>query len=278
MPLSRAWPKESTCVALGRLAADFGQLGAFSDHDDAVLLAVVVVVSENSADMIQIDGLLGNQHDMRSAGNARSQRDPAGVASHHFADDDAVVRLGGGVQSIDRFGGDHHRRIEAEADVGAVEVVVDGLGNANAGHAGLNQRVGDGLRIVTADGDQRIELVGLEDLDAFLDPALDFAHIGPRGTKNRAALDQNLVHFLQRQLHGVVVEDAAPAFQESDKLVAVVIDAFPYDRMNDRIQSGAIAAAGQHTNSHRFSPCDIYAHDTGRLMRDSNDENTVPHR
>ena len=30
--------------ALGRLAADFGQLGAFSDDDDAVLLAVVVVV------------------------------------------------------------------------------------------------------------------------------------------------------------------------------------------------------------------------------------------
>ena len=215
---------------------------------------------------------------MSAASNAGGQRDPARVASHHLADDDAAVRRGGGVQTVDRLGGDHDRRIETEADVGAVEVVIDGLGNANAGNAGLDQRVGDGLRVVAADGDERIELVGFEDLNAFLDAALDLADVGARGAENGPAFDENAVHFFEGQLYGVVVEHAAPAVEEANELVTVMNDAFSHDRMNDRIQPRTVSAARQHTNSHRFSPCDLYVYDTGRLARDSNDENTVQHR
>ena len=53
--------------------------------------------------------------------------DPAGVAAHHLDDDHAVVRLGRRVQAVDRVGGDLHRGLEAEREVGAGEVVVDRL-------------------------------------------------------------------------------------------------------------------------------------------------------
>src|SRR3712207_8241791 len=50
--------------------------------------------------------------------------DPPGVPAHDLHDDHAVVRLRRGVEPVDRVGGDLHRRLEAEREVGAVEVVV----------------------------------------------------------------------------------------------------------------------------------------------------------
>ncbi len=86
--------------------ADFGQMAAFRDHDDAVVLAVIVVVLEQRADVVDVDFLFGNEDDVRAAGDARGVGDPAGVAAHHFNHDDAVVRVGGGVDAVDGLGGD----------------------------------------------------------------------------------------------------------------------------------------------------------------------------
>ena len=41
--------------------ADLGQMAALGDHDDAVVLAVIVVVLEQGADVVDIDFLLGDQ-------------------------------------------------------------------------------------------------------------------------------------------------------------------------------------------------------------------------
>jgi hypothetical protein len=121
------------------------------------------------------------------------------------------MRFGRGVQAVHGLGRDHNRGVEAKADVGAVQIVIDGLGNAHAGNASLDERVGDGLRVVAADGDQRIQLVGLQDLDALLDAALDLADVGARGAQDRPTLDENPVYFFQGQRYGVVVQDTAPA-------------------------------------------------------------------
>ena len=67
------------------------------------------------------------------------QRDPAGVPAHHLDDERAVVRLGGGVQAVDRLGRDVDRGVEAEGVVGRVEVVVDGLRHADDADAVLVQ-------------------------------------------------------------------------------------------------------------------------------------------
>src|ERR1019366_4438949 len=110
-----------------------------------------------------VDFLLGNKDDVRTASHAGGIGDPAGIASHHFDNDDAIVRIGGGVDAVDGLGGDHHGGIEAKGGVGAVDVVVDGLGHANAGHAVLAQEESHRLRVVAAEGDERIDLVDLQD-------------------------------------------------------------------------------------------------------------------
>jgi hypothetical protein len=69
------------------------------------------------------------------------ERDPAGIAPHHLDDDDAAVRFRGGVEAIDRVGGEAHRRIESEAACGARDVVVDGLGHADERDAFLPELV-----------------------------------------------------------------------------------------------------------------------------------------
>jgi hypothetical protein len=59
------------------------------------------------------------------------KRRPRAVAAHHLDYEDPFVRLGGGVEAIDRFGGHRNRGLETEGDDGAVEVVVDGLGDTD---------------------------------------------------------------------------------------------------------------------------------------------------
>ena len=97
----RAWPNESTW-AEPMTWPNFGQMAALGHHDDAVVLAVIVVVLQQRADVVDVDLLLGNQNHVRAAGDARGIGDPAGIAAHHFNDNDAVVRVGGGVDAVDR--------------------------------------------------------------------------------------------------------------------------------------------------------------------------------
>ena len=136
-------------------------MAAFGDDNDAVMLAVIVVVLEQGADMVDVDLLLGNENDVGAASNAGGIGDPAGVAAHHFDDDDAVVRVGGGVDAVNGLGGNHDGGIEAKGLVGAVDVVVDGLGNADGVDAVFAEEERDGLGVVAAEGDEGIDLVGL---------------------------------------------------------------------------------------------------------------------
>ena len=244
MPERRTWPKESTCCGADDLA-DLGQMAALGDHHDAVVLAVIVVVLEQRADVVDVDFLLGNEDDVRAAGDARGIGDPAGVAAHDFNDDHAIVRVGRGVNAVDCLGGDHDRGVVAEGCVGAADVVVDGLGNADGVDAVFAEEQRDRLRVVAAESDERVDLVGLEDFLHLVDAAGNLLHVGARGMQDGAALQLNAVNVFERERNEIVIENAAPAVQKADEFVAVVVDALSDGRINDRIQSGAIAAAGQ---------------------------------
>ena len=50
------------------------------------------------------------------------------------------------------------------------------------------------------------------------------------------------------------LERAAPAVAEPDELVAVIGHAGAHDRADDRVQPGAVAAAGQNSDSHAGLP------------------------
>jgi hypothetical protein len=110
-------------------------------------------------DVVDVDLFFRRQGNVRAAGDPGRDGDPSGVAAHDFDHLHAAVRLGGRVQPVDRLGGNHHRGVEAEARVGAAEVVVDGLGHADAVHAALGQFHRDRLGIVAAHRDQGVQLL-----------------------------------------------------------------------------------------------------------------------
>ena len=152
------------------------------------------------------------------------------------------------MDAIDGLGCNHHRGVEAKGLVGAADVVVDGFWHADGFHAVLAQKERDRLRVVAAQGDERVNLIGLQNFLHFVDAAGNLLHVGARRMQDGAAPELNPVDRFERERNEIVIEHALPAVQESDELVSVVIDALPDGRINDRIQSGAIAAAGQQSN------------------------------
>ena len=63
------------------------------------------------------------------------------------------------MNAIDGFGGDHDGSVEAEGLIGAADVVVDGLRNADGVDAVFGEKERDGLRVVAAERDERVDLV-----------------------------------------------------------------------------------------------------------------------
>ena len=142
------------------------RIRALRHDDDAELRAPLVALAQPLRRRGDVERDLGNQDRVGAAGDAGVQRDPAGVAPHHLDDHDALVRLGGRVQPIDRVGREGDRRVEAETVRRADDVVVDRLRHADDRHAQLAELVGDGQRAVAADGDERVEAQLVEHLDA----------------------------------------------------------------------------------------------------------------
>ena len=104
------------------------------------------------------NGLLRDEHHRRPTGDPGVGGDPAAVAAHHLDDHHPVVALGRRVQPVDGVGGDLHRGVEAERDVGALDVVVDRLRDADDRQAVLGvQPAGDRQRAVAADDDDGVE-------------------------------------------------------------------------------------------------------------------------
>ena len=161
MPPRRTWPNASVCCVLGDDVAVLGRR-ALGDDDDRERPAAALAAAQVLADLLDVERALGHEDRVGAAGHAGVHGDPAGVAAHDLADDHAVVRLGGGVQAVDRVGGDLHGGLEAERVVGAGEVVVDRLRHADDVDAVVGQPLGHAERVLAADRDQPVEAVLLE--------------------------------------------------------------------------------------------------------------------
>ena len=173
-------------------------------------------------------------------------RDPAGVAAHHLDDHDAVVRLRGGVQPVDRLGADRDRGVEAERVVGAREVVVDRLRDADDRRAEVGMEAGgDAEGVLAADRDERVDL--LECRPDGVDAAVELVRVRARGADDRAAARQDPGDLRAAERLEELLDHAAPALADADHLVAVRPRA-PRDGADDRVQAGAVAAAGEYSD------------------------------
>ena len=116
------------------------------------------------------------------------------------------------------------------------------------------QPVGHPEGVLAADRDQRVDAevaqVGLDPLD----PALDLVRVGPRGAEDGAAARQDAADLLDVQRHGLALQRAAPAVPEADELVPVDRHALADDGADDRVEAGAVAAAGEHADPHASHP------------------------
>ena len=73
-------------------------------------------------------------------------------------------------QLVERFGGNFHRCLETEREVGGREVVIDGFGNAHHVETFLGKPERDALRTVAADVDDGIETEFVEPFFVLLPP------------------------------------------------------------------------------------------------------------
>src|SRR5436309_30853 len=85
--------------------------------------AVGVALLEVVAHPLDVELLFGDEDLGRPAGDARLGRDPPGVAPHDLHHHDPVMGLCGGVQTVDRVGGDLDGSVETERHLGARQVV-----------------------------------------------------------------------------------------------------------------------------------------------------------
>ena len=97
------------------------------------------------------------------------------------------MRLGRGVQPVDRLHRDVDGGVEAERVVGGIEVVVDGLGHPDHVDADLAQLGRDAQRVLAADRDQGVDGQVMQVGDDLLDAALDLERVGPAGAEDGAA-------------------------------------------------------------------------------------------
>ena len=93
-----------------------------------------------------------------AAGDTGCEGDLAAVTPHHLEDHHPVVACRGGLQPVDRLGRHHDRCVVADRALGAADIVVDRLRDADKGDAPLlSETAEDGKAAVAADADQRVK-------------------------------------------------------------------------------------------------------------------------
>ncbi len=205
----------------------------------------------------RLNGFSGIRITLAPPADPGVQRDPAGVPPHDLDDQRAVVALRRGVQPVDGLHRDVHRGVEAERVVGGAQVVVDGLGHPDHLDPGLVQPRRGAQGVLAADRDQRVDA---ERGQVVLDPLHPGPaararavgqRVGPRRAEDRPAPRQDSAYRLHVEGDGVPFQRPAPAVPEPHEFVAELRGAPADQRTNNRIQSWAVAAARQHSDSHR---------------------------
>ena len=196
--------------------------GPLGDDDDGRELAPGVAPPQPLAHGVEVEGDLGDEDLGRAAGHAGMGGDPSGVATHHLADDDPVVRLGRRPQPVDGVGGDLHGGVEPEGDLGPGQVVVDRLRahRRPAPRASPRRSATPSVSsppMATRASTPRAARVATT-RSGPPSTAKGFVRDVPRMVPPMGMMSRQRS---RRQRHGVVLEDPLPAVEEADGVVAV---------------------------------------------------------
>ena len=196
----------------GFLGVD-GTLGHGQNGEVRALLGAALHSLAHAVDVV---GQLWQQDDVRTTGNAGVQGKPAGLVAHDLNAHHAAVAAGGGVDAVDDVRGDVHSGVEAEGHIGAVDIVVNGLGQADDVQPLLREQVGGLVGAVAAQTQQTVELCGFVGLfhggDLINVVVLHHTHQlegGALGAQNGAAQGQDAAEVVLVHLTVVAVDQAA---------------------------------------------------------------------
>src|SRR5260370_25158595 len=117
--------------------------------------------------MLDIKFGVGDDGAIGGASHCGKHGGEAGVAAEDFEDHEALVRAGGSTEAIDHLDGAGDAGAEADAVVGAGDIVVHGLGNADDFEALFVKANAIAERVVAADGDESIDAKPGEILEDF---------------------------------------------------------------------------------------------------------------
>src|ERR1017187_17465 len=231
------------------LVGDPGHLHALCDHDDAEVAAALEALLKAVDDLLEGHGDLGDQDQVRTAGQAPHQGHPAGVPAHHLHHHHPVMGGGGGVETVERLGNPADRRVEADAVVGAREVVVHRLGNTDHVPTVVREPGRHREGVVAADRHQGIQLRLTEVAQDLLPAALALHRVGPGASQHGAAELEDAREETAVQLHEVAVADqTCPAVLDTNDGITVG-QGTPAHPADGRVEPGSVTAPGEDADA-----------------------------
>jgi len=182
----------------------------------------------------------------------------AGIAPHHLHEEDALVRVGRVANLVHALHDGIQRGVVADGQVGAGEVVVDGAGQAYAGHVVLlGKQAGARERTVTADDHKGVYPVLLHHLEGLLAAlgghkllAASRLQYGAAATDDAAdVLGVELAHLARNQAF------VTPIYGHHTHAVG---NGRAGDGTDGGIHTRCVAARGQYANSVNLSHSSLY--------------------
>src|SRR5919107_3176339 len=179
--------------------------------------------SQQLAHAREAEGVLGDEYHVGPAGQAAVGRDPACVPAHDLYDHHAVVRLGRRVQAVYGLHDGVDGRVEAEGEVGPVEVVVNRLRDADEVQSVLVPHVARcAQRPLAAADDERVEPDALPRFEYAPGEVRAVVRVYAGGAEDGSPARENPSDGEPVERPPVVLYEPAPAVLDAENLRALV--------------------------------------------------------
>jgi len=221
-----------------------GTADSFGEDDDAVIEGIAIAQAEELANAVEVRGEFGDDGDFGAGADGGHEGEITGVAAHDFDQEAAAVGAGGVFNFIDELHDGVGGGVEADADVGVGDVVVDGAGKADDADAEFVEFLGASEGAVAADDDEGVDAVGGEDVGGAAAAFFVVKSFAAGGLEDGAAFFEDAAEGAGVEFDVVFIEDALVAVVESEDADVLAMGGFG-GGADGGVHSGRIAAGGE---------------------------------
>ena len=226
--------------------------GALADDDDATLLALADAALHKLYQLVATRGVLGNNGCFGSCCYGTILCEETCVAAHYFNEEDTLVGGSGVANLVNTLGDSVERGVVADGGVGAVEVVVDGAWQTDAGEVVfLSEEHGTRQRTITANDDKGIDGFALEGFVGAFAACGCFKFFATGCAQKCATRLNNIADVLGGEVFDLAL----------DETIVATINSFYFEPVANTatgdgayccVHSWGIASRGQHADTSNF--------------------------